>query len=424
MGAILTNKSRFFNVENFISAVKSGDKMLYIFLAKDDKWEPNTDFPNGEIDDITDDEEFVTPDPLNTVARERIDSEDIICMKRVLYQDITTITKYLPWEYDTVYDMYDDSDDLFEDGGKNYFVVNTTSTYTNADKHVYKCIVQGPGPSTEQPTSIDPVGTIKSSSDGYEWKYMYSLEGNQSGAWNWSSDILNVADENAIDWMPVKNIQKRSENPSLWEVMKNTVDGAIHHIVVNSGPEIEDGEVTLYDKDGILWSGFEATCTNNKITVTNPGSGINKISMVKIGITDVTNRVRPIYAPPGGHGSNPVKELMGCYVYIQSSIPEDITWNTGEYRKIGLIYDPLRVKKTDGSNNKLSTVSDSDELILGEKINKEAPQNTESVTDYLIYSGDIIYIDNLENLSSSVGVDFPRQKIENQKVDLKMILTF
>ena len=399
MAAILTNKSRFFNVENFISAVKNGDNMIYVFLAKGDSWP-------GEPATVTDSQQFTTPTPVKSVGRERIDSEDILCMKRVLYQDIQIITKYLVWQSGSYYDEYDDSIDLFD---KNYYVVNSNNS-------VYKCIVKGSGTSTVAPTGTGSEGTIQLG-DGYEWKFMYSLAGSDGSTWDWTSDIINIADESKPDWMPVKNIQAKDENPHQWEVMKNSIDGAIHQIKVLQGQTIPDGTVDLIKEDNSVWAGFTATSSSNVITITSAGSGIDKISKVKIGNDEVTDKVRIIHSPPGGHGRNAVKELMGCYIYLHTQIPADITWTSGEYRKIGIISNPLRTTRTDGEANKLTSVSITDEYVLGERINKEAPESS----DYLVYSGDIVYVDNLDNVD---GVDFPRLKTTNQIIDLRMILTF
>ena len=81
-------------------------------------------------------------------------------------------------------------------------------------------------------------------------------------------EIVNVYSEGASNWMPVKYIQSKTENPSQWNVMKNAVDGAIHHIEVLSGETVSDGEVTLIKEDNSTWPVFDATCTSNKITVT------------------------------------------------------------------------------------------------------------------------------------------------------------
>lgn len=420
MSALLTNKSRFFNTENFISAVKSGDKMLYVFMAKDDKWIDEPSPVEGT--------DFVTPTPINSDYRERIDSEDILCMKRVLYQDIVRITRYVVWDAtkQTEYDMYDDSIDLF---GKNFFVVNGLN--------VYKCIVRGDDKSTVPPTTVSTTLLQKNIEDGYQWKYMYSLGSETSSGiqWNWTDEIINVINPASADWMPVKYITTREENPTQWEVIKNAIDGAIYYIEVLSGPSVPDGNVTLYKPDGTTeYPNFVATCSTNKIDITNPGEDIHRIGKITItdssnNTTDVTDRLRPIYSPPGGHGRDPVKELMGCYVYIETGMPENIIWTNddgedGHYRKVGLIYDPLRVRRTDGNDNTYNTVSAENELVLGEKINKSVPE--EKLNDYLVYSGDIIYVDNLDNLTNNldINVPFPRTKTSSQIIDIKMILTF
>ena len=405
MTAILTNKSRFFNMENFLSAVKNADRMVYAFIAKGDEW-------NAEDTAIV---------PVKNIGRERVNSEDILAMKRVLYKDLVTVAKYWQWDdsSSTVYNMYDDSVDLHTYGIGD---VKPFTVVTGDDYRVYKCISNGGGVvSTQQPThtGLD----IPTESDNYQWKYMYSMKSLAGGDsdWDWVTDpspsTINV--NGLPSWMPVLNVDTRPENSTQWDVRKGSIDGAIHRIEVNATLET-NATVKLYKDATTEWTtvdtGFLATSSSDglSIIINNPGKGINNIYKIEVGSTEYIlphNTIRPIYSPPGGHGSDPIKELLGSYLYINALIDQDISIPTGYYRKVGLIYDPLRKTKTDGTDNQLTHINDLNELVLGEKLGKSMAEDT----DYLDYSGHITYIDNLETAGTkSVG----------QTVSLMLILSF
>ena len=92
--------------------------------------------------------------------------------KRVVAQnDVRMLVRRIPWESGTVYDEYDDYDDLRV---KDYFVVVEEGTYY----HYWKCISNNGGAeSTAQPTfgDLDESDEFYQTSDGYVWKYMCSV---------------------------------------------------------------------------------------------------------------------------------------------------------------------------------------------------------------------------------------------------------
>ena len=372
--------------------------MVYAFIGKSDIWN----------------ESDTTPDPIKSINRERIDSEDILAMKRVLYKDLVVVASYNQWDetHDTVYDMYDDSIDMF---GKTYTVV------TGDDYRVYKCISNGDGAkSTIQPTytSVDSMSSI--GSDGYQWKYMYSMKSATTSdtAWDWVTDPSpSVVNVNGLPaFMPVINVTSRTDNDTQWDVRKAAIDGAIHRIEV-TGTVAGSETVTLYKDSTTEWDvGFNASSNSagDGIVISNPGKGINTIYKISVGSTEYempSEVIRPIYSPPGGHGSDPIKELMATYVYINASIDQDVQVPNNQYRKVGLIYDPFRQTRTDTTDNKLTHIDESNELVLGEKLGKSMA----IATDYLEYSGHITYVDN--------RLSFGTKQV-GQTVSLMVILSF
>ena len=93
--------------------------------------------------------------------------------KRVTASDVAPMVRRINWETGTVYDQYDSNSDL---GEKNYFVVSQSGNQNNY--YVFKCLYNNYGAvSTEQPqfseTSADD--PYYETSDGYVWKYLYTI---------------------------------------------------------------------------------------------------------------------------------------------------------------------------------------------------------------------------------------------------------
>lgn len=167
----------------------------YMFAGK------HTEFPDGDTTVIQ---------PENTRQSLYIDVyENMLFGKKITANDIKFMIPRNTWVSGTVYSMYqhDDADLL----NKDYFVVVDEGT----NYHVFKCLDNNGGvPSTIKPIDTDPETTFYQTSDGYQWKYMYTVD----------STTFNKF--STIDYMPVV------ENTN---VAANAVNGAIDVISVTAG---------------------------------------------------------------------------------------------------------------------------------------------------------------------------------------------
>lgn len=131
--------------------------------------------------------------------------------KHVLPSDVAYMTRYIPWENGTVYDMYDDKDpDL---ATKDFFVVSEESD----SYHVFKCLNNNNGaPSTDQPllSETSAHDSIYILTDGYQWKYMYSIT---------ETEWRKFSTANYIPVFPNANVSA------------NAISGAIEHIMLKDG---------------------------------------------------------------------------------------------------------------------------------------------------------------------------------------------
>jgi len=115
-----------------------------------------------------------TPDPVNSIIETHYNLyDDLIFGKNVTPADIKHMIRNVTWTSGTVYDMYDDTVINLET--RNFFVVSPEST----NYHVFKCLNNNNGsPSISQPlfseTSADEETYV--TNDGYQWKYMFSVD--------------------------------------------------------------------------------------------------------------------------------------------------------------------------------------------------------------------------------------------------------
>ena len=100
--------------------------------------------------------------------------------KRVTINDLKLMVRRNNWETNTVYEMYEhDNDDLFN---SNFYVVVDKGSYY----HIFKCLYNNNGePSIVEPNFahasqesdlFDDNDGYYRTSDGYQWKYMYSID--------------------------------------------------------------------------------------------------------------------------------------------------------------------------------------------------------------------------------------------------------
>lgn len=129
--------------------------------------------------------------------------------KRVTPLDVKLLIRNIPYVSNTVYAKYDDADTLLST--KDFYAIVNESSYY----HVYKCLDNnGNVASTAQPTFADVQGSnisVYQTSDGYRWKYMYSVSSSDKNKFASSeyfpvisnNDVINSAVDGSIDIISV-----------------------------------------------------------------------------------------------------------------------------------------------------------------------------------------------------------------------------
>jgi len=173
----------------------------------------------GDHETVASTLEEVNP-PLETVNK--LNSEvfrNMIFGKRINSNDMRFMIKRNNWESGTVFEMYDDQKQELQDS--NFYTVVDEDSF----KHVYKCLNNANGaPSTIKPLFEDAkydadlyvVGDdYYETSDGYQWKYMYSIP---------SSDFTKFATEKYIPVLANTQVETNAVEGSI-DVIKIVTHG-------------------------------------------------------------------------------------------------------------------------------------------------------------------------------------------------------
>src|SRR6056300_1482791 len=318
MPAIITNKFRIHNQEQFVESFsEASPNVYYMGIGRPQAWATSTRGDSRTQYEGTD----ATPlTPIDSVSQEYHIFDDILAAKRVTSSDVSIVIPRRNWTSGTVYDYYRHDYGHYVTGSTSSVVTadsgatslfDATFYVMNSTYDVYKVIDNNGGvASTEEPTNTGNT-IFETSSDGYKWKYMYSLSAAQQTNFL-STDFMAVATNTTV----------RDAN----------TNGAIDIVKIKSagsGASSGDGDTT-----GIAIKGDGSGA---EVTVTSGGSGytygyISNQDLIDAGITDISGaELDVIIGPKGGHGEDAIKELGGYYVMLNTNFEAGEDSNTGDF---------------------------------------------------------------------------------------------
>ena len=345
----------------------SRKKFLYSVLAKQIPW------PN-EVD---------PPVPTETTNSLNVLYRNGLFAKRMSNAEASFVARRINWTQNTIYDAYDDNSFSYDD---DFYVLSSNFK-------VFKCLENNSGvASTEEPditlssTSLEE--PYLQTSDGYKWKYLYTLNSLQRQKYL------------TLEWMPVsvnKFVSAASINGSI-DIVK----------VTNSGNNYTNG--TNQDIISIAGDGSGATFRANvsggqiqDIIIQNRGLNY---TYADLSITDVSGGVgtagaaEVVISPQNGHGYDPVYELGASTLMFDCDFEgNDLSFlDQNDYRQVYLLKNP-----TDQATNALA---------VGEKYSmyyriKTSPGLGNFNEDEVIFQGttyasatytaDVVYFDAVQN---------------------------
>ena len=350
MAAIVTNKFRLNNAEQFYESFSEASTSFYLFVGRPQPWTSTTPFGGGS--------DSAPPTPLDNVDDEFMYFRDMLAAKRIAAADIQYAIPRHNWTSGTTYDYYrgdygaqwsSTATDIVKtvNNGTNLWASTTLFYVLSSQNNVYKCMRNSPGAPTVGggsaiASTVEPTGTSNSeltTADGYVWKYMYTLS------------TAQITDFLTADFMPVQTNST---------VSAAAVNGAVRHYrIMRGGAGYTNG---TYATQTLRGDGSSAT-----FTVIVSGGAVTSVAAVAagqnytfadcnidaisgIGTPSTSAIVTPIIGPKGGHGYDAVSELGGFYVMTNTTISG--TEGGGDFvvdqdfRRVGIVLNPYNYGTT------------------------------------------------------------------------------
>lgn len=262
MPGIVTRRFRYLNTDSFIEIFSSPTESVYFWIGKFINWPSTPPNPEDSVGD-TNYEHWRT----------------MFAMKRVTSADITRAIPRYDWVTGKTYRMYDDQDGNLYDApssANTFYVVNTTGDLYR----VYKCIDNDYNAvSTVLPTTTSYTD-IETTSDGYKWKYMYSLNIAETFKYvttNYIPIKFVTVDDASDQW----EIQQQAANGSI-EVIKIDFSGSGYHYskgVINSasGNQVVLNSVANTNND--VYNGSSIFLNNTVAEILNYDGASNTVTL-------------------------------------------------------------------------------------------------------------------------------------------------
>ena len=326
MPAIITNKFRIHNQEQFVESFSETAKNIYYLgigrpqaFTTSTRGDSRTDNEGSDTSPLT---------PVDSIGDEFYTFDDMLAAKKVTSTDVSIVVPRRNWATGTVYDYYRHDYGNRVTGGTTTQAANSGATnlfdatfyVMSSTFNVYKCLDNN----SNANSTVEPTGTsssILTTGDGYKWKYMYTLSATQQSNFL-STDFMAVATNSTVS--------------------SAAVDGAVNIVKIKTaGSGGTNGTHTGVPIRGDGSSGVASVVVSGgavtSVTVTTPGTGytfayIRNADIVTAGATSLSGaELDVIIEPKGGHGKNAIKELGGFFVMMNTNFEAGETSNTGDF---------------------------------------------------------------------------------------------
>ena len=416
MPSLVTSKFRNFNADQFKeSLAESSPAVLYMTIGRVRAWNDDNSPPTVS----------------DTVANTQFEHwDDLIAMKRVQSNDASFVIPRVDWTSGTVYTEYSNTNAnllssqfyvmtsdynvykcLFNNAGAASVIKPTgtaTTTIETADGYKWKFMytVSAANALKFITTSYIPVQTLTADDGSTQWDV-------QQAAANGAIDIIDVtaggSTFNSYNSGTFGSGGASAASASS-VILASTANNTSNDLYVGSTLYLSAGIAAGEQKQIVDYvaatrtatlegAGFSASPTNSaynvtpRVKISGNGTGANAIAVMNTTSNTVhsvtTTSVGSNYseatvtlsanglsgatavayiAPESGHGSNPVRELGGFNVMLntQFSQNESNTITTGNnFRKIGLLKNPVHANGTSATT---STINQSVELTLSANV--------------------------------------------------------
>ncbi len=361
MSAFVTDQFRILNASNFVDSVRESTNSYYVFVG----------LPNPTVVGFgrTSDWDTNPPNPIDSIDYLNHYESTILYGKRITAANIRRIIKKINWVSGQRYEMYRPDYSILSPSpitgslrlyDANYYIINS-------DYRVYICIDNGSTgiKTTGNASQIEPTFTdLEPSklSDGYTWKYLYTVSPN---------DIIKF---DTTEYITVPTDWETNTDPQISAIRENgdssLNDNQIKKVFIKNGGSgygLQQGQSCNIVGDG---SGAKVSIqidpTQGRITdaiVTSGGKNYT-YGIVDLGTTGSTApatyaELIPIIPPSKGHGFDIYKELGADKVLIYARF-DDSTKDfpvDSKFAQIGIIKNP-KVYDSSGINTAIYNSND------------------------------------------------------------------
>ena len=341
MPAIITNKFRIHNQEQFVeSFTEASANVYYMGIGRPQAWATST---RGDSRTQYEGTDIAPLTPVDSISQEFHTFDDLLAAKRITSSDVSVVIPRRNWTTGTVYDYYRHDYGHYVTGSTSSVVTadsGATALYDatfyvlNSNNNVYKCLDNNSGANS----TVEPTGTstsVLSTADGYKWKYMYSLSAAQQTNFL-STDFMAVATNSTV---AAANTDGAIDIVKIKTAGSGGTDGTHTGIAIKG--DGSSGTVSVTVSSGVVTA----------VTVTAGGTGytygyIRNADIVSAGATGLSgSELDVIIGPKGGHGENALIELGGYYVMLNTNFEAGETSNSGDFttandfRRVALMRD-------------------------------------------------------------------------------------
>lgn len=322
--------------------------------------------------------------------------EQMMYGKKISNTDVSYMARIVEWSSNTVFVEYDDKDQLLPQ--KDFYVLTT-------DNHVFKCINNtGGGASTIEPANTQPTGLPPQLADGYRWKYLYTITGQDRTKFQTGNympvkangdvvadaipgGIFNIKVEDGGSNYPALSGQVSTITNTTTIVLPDTASAVpnfyanctvtvygVGNVVTNrrivssglsgnnkiivvantfnsnqvsGGFQFSIAPTLQVTGDGENFEGFllmnETTRSVTGVEIIDPGTEYNQATAIAIAGTGFGSGavLRPIISPRGGHGSDVYGELYCKHMGISGEFANTLGFPTEvTIRTVGILKNP------------------------------------------------------------------------------------
>ena len=342
MSALVTDQFRILNATNFVNSVSDSSNSYYIFVGLSNA--TATGFGRNSSWDTT------PPNPTDNFDYLNHYESTMLFGKKITSANIRRVVRKISWTSGQQYDMYrPDYSTVNRSSSGSLRLYDANYYVLNSDYRVYICIDNGSTgiKTTANSSTVEPTFTDlepSKSTDGYTWKYLYTVSPNDIIKFD-STEYITVPN----DWQTSTDAQitavRENGNSTINEnqIKKVFIQNAGNGYVTQSAKScnlVGDGSGGKVSVD------IDSTGKISDITVTSGGKNYT-FAIVDLGTTSANipstyAQLIPIIPPSKGHGFDIYQELGADKVLLYARFDDstkDFPVDT-KFAQVGIVKNP------------------------------------------------------------------------------------